>query len=232
MTRHYSDYGFDDPENAERYAAGAPRFFLPGFDTMHALTIQLLGETAGRDGRVLVLGAGGGLELRAFLDAEPNWRLTAVDPSPQMLAVAKNALGADAEKIEWSEAYIPDAPPGPFDAASCLLTLHVIPDDGQKRDALKAIRSRLKPGGLLAVVDNTMPPSEPAFETKIDRFLEQARRVGVAEDQLERVREANTNINECVTEARETALFAEAGFSDVTLYFASLSWRGWIARAA
>lgn len=61
---------FDDPEHARRYAEGPARF-LPGYAMMHRLVIQLLNERVGAKAHVLVLGAGGGLELRAFSAAMP-----------------------------------------------------------------------------------------------------------------------------------------------------------------
>jgi tRNA (cmo5U34)-methyltransferase len=35
----------------------------------------------------------------------------------------------------------------------------------------------------------------------------------------------------CVSPAREEALLAEAGFTGTELFFAGLSWRGWITYA-
>ena len=48
----------------------------------------LLAERAGDTAEILILGAGGGLELRAFADWQPGWRFTGVDPSAEMLALA------------------------------------------------------------------------------------------------------------------------------------------------
>ncbi|MEL6692558.1 MAG: methyltransferase, partial [Pseudomonadota bacterium] len=77
------DFGFSDPENARNYAASGPANFVPGFAALHRTTIQLLSETAGADGTVLVLGAGGGHEVKAFAEARPTWRMIAVDPAPE-----------------------------------------------------------------------------------------------------------------------------------------------------
>ncbi|MCI4644482.1 MAG: class I SAM-dependent methyltransferase [Hyphomonadaceae bacterium] len=231
MTLHYSEYGFADPENAKRYGAGSPAMFLPGFSVMHALTAQMLAETTPPDGKVLVLGAGGGLEVAAFAEREPGWHFTAVDPSPEMLAVGRENLNAFADRIDWIDAYIPDAPAGPFDAATCLLTLHLIADDGEKLQALKAIRARLKPGGAFVVVDNCNAKDTPDFDVQMDRFIEQARRSGVPADLLGMVRQNNTEKGEMIPEEREVDLLTEAGFRDIHLIFAALSWRGWVARA-
>lgn len=71
---------FEDPEFAARYIAGPPRF-VPGYRSMQQMAGQLLSERAGDEGVILVLGAGGGLELQAFASARPGWKFAAVDPS-------------------------------------------------------------------------------------------------------------------------------------------------------
>jgi len=229
--RHFSDWGFADPENVKRYSEGSPAFFFPGLSVMHQIAAQLIAESMGSDGHALVLGAGGGLEMRVFADTDPGWRLTGVDPAPEMLKVAAENLADAADRITWVEAYIPDAPEGPFDAATCLLTLHLIPDDGHKIEALKAIHSRLKPGARFVIVDNCFDRDRPDFETKLARYLDQAKRRGVPEDLLEKVGEGVRTMTESVTDEREVELLRQAGFKEIELIYAALSWRGWVAIA-
>jgi tRNA (cmo5U34)-methyltransferase len=69
---------FSDPAAVARYAEGPPRF-VPGFDGLHRMTSVLLAEHAPSDARVLVLGAGGGLELKALATAHPGWTFVGVD---------------------------------------------------------------------------------------------------------------------------------------------------------
>ncbi|MGO4782149.1 class I SAM-dependent methyltransferase, partial [Lysobacter sp. 2RAB21] len=71
----------------------------------------------------------GGLELQVFAAAHPQGRLVGVDPSAEMLKLADATLGPVATRVELVEGYIDTAPPGPFDGATCLLTLHFLPSD-------------------------------------------------------------------------------------------------------
>ena len=229
--RHYSEYGFADPENAKRYAAGTPLNFFPGFSVMHDLALQLLRESMGPDGNLLVLGAGGGLELKAFAEAQVGWQFTAVDPSPEMIAAGKTNLATEVDRITWVEGYASDMPDGPFDGATCLLTLHLIPDNGLKLETLKCIRRRLKPGARFILVDNCYDKTAPDFERVIDRFVAHALNRGVPEDLLETVRVSVTEKTESISAEREAALLSEAGFKEVDLFYAALSWRGWVAIA-
>ena len=69
---------FSDPDAVARYADGVRRF-VPGLDALHRMTGILLAERAPPDALVLVLGAGGGLELNALADTYPGWRFVGVD---------------------------------------------------------------------------------------------------------------------------------------------------------
>ena len=119
----HSFSSFADPEAVARHPEG-PQRFAPGFDALHLMTGTLLAERAPSDATVLVLGAGGGLE-KAMAEAHPSWRFVGVDPSEEMLKLAARTPGPLVERAELVQGHIEDAPAGPFDAATCLLTLRV-----------------------------------------------------------------------------------------------------------
>jgi tRNA (cmo5U34)-methyltransferase len=83
---------FSNPDAVKHYAEGPPRF-VPGFADLHRMTGILLAEQTPQDARVLVLGAGGGLELKALAEAEPGWTFVGVDPAAEMLKLAERTLG-------------------------------------------------------------------------------------------------------------------------------------------
>ncbi|MGB8350443.1 MAG: hypothetical protein WCE47_08435, partial [Gaiella sp.] len=53
---------FSDPAAVASYAERTRRA-VPGLDVLHGIVEQILAESVPNDGRVLVVGAGGGLEL-------------------------------------------------------------------------------------------------------------------------------------------------------------------------
>src|SRR5690606_22826133 len=71
----------------------APPRLVPGFHSLHRMISMLLAERTPPDGRVLVLGAGGGLELKALAEAHPGWLFDGVDPSGDMLRLAEWTVG-------------------------------------------------------------------------------------------------------------------------------------------
>lgn len=108
---------FRDPEAVSRYAEG-PRRFVPGFDALHRMTSLLLAEATPPEARVLVLGAGGGLELKALAEAHAGWRFVGVDPAREMLREAERRLRSLMDRVTLFEGYVDAAPGGPFDAAT------------------------------------------------------------------------------------------------------------------
>lgn len=161
---------FSDRERIAHYADG-PRRFTPGLDAVHRMTAILLAEHVPADAHahVLVLGAGGGLELKALAQAQPGWRFTGVDPAGPMLDLARETLGGDAHRADLVEGYIDAAPAGPFDAATCLLTLHFLDRDERVR-TLREMHRRMMPGAPLVVVHSSFPQSEPARTRWLSRY--------------------------------------------------------------
>ena len=220
--------GFDDPAAVARYAENPPRL-VPGFTDLQRMTRLLLAETAPADGRILVVGAGGGLELRAFAEAQPGWRFVGVDPSAEMLKLARLTLGPLAERAELTEGYIDSAPDGPFDGASCLLTLHFVPL-AERLATLKEIRRRLKPGAAFVVAHHSLPDG-PARGVWLDRFAAFATDNGVDLDKASGGARALGERLPILTPEVEIDLLRAAGFVDPQLFYAAFTFRGWVARA-
>ncbi len=83
---------FTDPAAVANYAQNPPRL-VPGFADMQRMAMFLLTERVPATARVLVLGAGGGLEMKVFAQTKPGWQFDGVDPSAEMLALARATLG-------------------------------------------------------------------------------------------------------------------------------------------
>ena len=221
---------FADPDFAARYSEGPPRF-VPGHHDMLRMTTMLLAEDAPVDAEILVVGAGGGIELRHFAKALAGWRFTGVDSSAQMLAVARETIGPLAARCDLIEGTVHAAPPGPFDAASCLLTLHMIPDGGSKLSTLQAIRERLRPGAPFVIVDHCLDRADPHFERRLDRYARFALDSGAPPEDVARVCQGIRQSVPMISREREAELLKNADFRDVEIFYAGLLWTGWSARA-
>jgi len=227
-TNHFLK-GFEDPQILATYEAGCRRFF-PAIDAVHRMTAIMLAERAPSDAKVLALGAGGGLELKALAQEQPGWRFVGVDPAAQMLRLAEITLGTYKERVELVLGYIDDAPIGPFDAAMCLLTLHFL-DPAERERTLKEIRSRLKPGAPFVAVHGSLPQGEKERAQWLSRYAAFAIASGGDPEQVEKARAAIAASVFMLSPERDEQIMRDAGFSDITSFYSAFTWRGWVAYA-
>ena len=219
---------FADPAAAARYAEGPPRL-VPAFADLHRMSGILLAERAPENARVLVLGAGGGLELKAFATAQPGWSFDGVDPAGAMLELAARTLGPLASRARLHQGYIDDAPDGPFDAAACLLTLHFL-DAAERRRTVAEIRRRLKPGAPFVAAHASFPQGEGRARW-VSRYGAFAIASGADPARAEGARAAVEAHLNTLSPEQDEAVLREAGFSDVSLFYAAFTWRGWVGYA-
>jgi tRNA (cmo5U34)-methyltransferase len=220
---------FSDLQSVARYAEG-PRRLVPGLEALQRMALLLLAERAPKDARVLVLGAGGGMELKVFAEAQPAWRFDGVDPAAPMLKLAKEVLGPLAAQVSLHESYIASVPVGPFDAATCLLTLHFL-DPEERLRTLQEVRRRLRSGAPLVVAHHSFPRDAAGRELWSSRFAAFAVASGVERETAETGRRFIATQLPALSPEQDEASLREAGFSNVSLFYAAFTFRGWVAYA-
>ena len=218
-------------EAAKTYDDG-PRRLVPGYAFFQSLIAQVLDGELKDDAAILVMGAGGGAELTVIAAARQSWKLTGVDPSPDMLALAEGKLRAagNGERVSLVTGYVADAPEGPFDAATSCLVAPFVPDDGGKLDYFRQLRRRLRPGAPLLVVEGFVSSAPGGFDRYMKSYTMFARLNGVEQAMLDRAVGAQASLHYISLE-RQKQLFDEAGFSAAETFFQALHIHGWIARA-
>ncbi|SEG05446.1 class I SAM-dependent methyltransferase [Bosea lathyri] len=220
---------FSDPQAVTRYAEGPPRL-VPGFADLQRMVMLLLAERAPDDAQVLVLGAGGGLEIKAFAEAKAGWSFDGVDPSAAMIDLAKTTLGPLAARTQLHHGFIDSAPDGPFDAATCILTLHFVEREERLR-TLREVRRRLKPGAPFAVAHFSFPQGSGERDLWLARYAAFAIASGVEPSQAENARAAIAAQLPILAPEDDEQLLRDAGFSGVDLFYAGFAFRGWVAYA-
>ena len=221
---------FSDRTALASYAENARRT-VPGFDAMHTMASVLLAEHAPPGGRLLVLGAGGGMELRLLAERRSDWSLDGVDPSEAMLDLARDTLDDQAGRATLHLGYIDDAPEGPFDGAACILTLHFLQAEERLR-TLREVYRRLKPGAPFVIAHCSFPQAPP--ETRnLWRDREEAYIVasGGTPEMARKRREGVDKALPVLSPEHDEALMRDAGFAAITPFFVGFTFRGWVAYA-
>lgn len=211
----------------DSYLEGPPKQ-VPGLASLHRMAGLLMAERVPQDGRVLVVGAGGGMEIKALAEDHPGWTFDGVDPSREMLDLAARTVERYADRVTFHEGRTDAAPHGPFDGAVSLLTFHFIPRE-QRQDTLAMIRGRLKQGAPLVLAHISVPISESERSLWIARHLAFS---GVSGANRERAQQAMSNQLSILSPDEEEAMLRQAGFSGVSLFYAGFSFKGWVSYAA
>lgn len=220
---------FFDEQAATSYIEGPPRR-VPGYSGLLRMTTLLLAERMPDEGRVLVLGAGGGLEIKAFAETHDKWSFDGVDPSAPMLKLAGETVGHHAGRLRLHLGYIEAAPNGPFDAATCLLTMHFVQRE-QRLGTLQQVRRRLKPGAPFVLAHISFPQKEPERTTWMARHVAYGSADGTPAAQMAAARQTMDAHLTILAPEEEENLLRQAGFGRVSQFYAAFSFRGWVAYA-
>jgi len=220
---------FSDPQAVAHYTEGPPRL-VPGYEGLLRMTTVLLAEHAPADARVLVVGAGGGLELKAFAQAHAGWTFDGVDPAEEMLKLAAKVLGPLAPRATLRRGYIDDAPIGLFDGATCLLTFHFLPAE-ERRRIVREVRRRLKPRAPFVVAHISIPSGEGERLLWLSRYAAFATASGVDVERVEKARAAIKSELPILSPQEDEGILREAGFTEVSLFYVGFTFRGWVGYA-
>jgi tRNA (cmo5U34)-methyltransferase len=186
------------------------------------------------DAHILVVGAGGGNEISALSQTDPTWQFTGVDPSQKMLTVAQSkveSLGIE-HRVRLHNGVVQELPIYPYSAATSLLVMHFLPDDGTKLDYLKAIAARLQPGSPFVLVDSQGDKQSEVFKRLVDGWQKRAQMAGMASQRLNELADGMWQHIQCIPDERTLELLAQAGFTNITRFYTAFTFAGWFAFAA
>lgn len=222
------------PTSASEYARTVAAVNV-GYDLVFTLTTCFLRTLLQPASCLLVVGAGGGMEIEHFLPGHPGWRLVGVDPSRDMLTLAQaraERLGVE-QQVDLVHGAVDDLTLEPrFDAATCLYVLHFLPDDA-KRALLRGIAVRLRPQAPLLVASGARVDAGELRDEFLGAWQQHGEAMGLpAERMAGIIEQLLAQQADATTDEDYVRLLHAAGFEQVAPFVSIMNGGmvGWIAR--
>ncbi|GGI46940.1 methyltransferase [Paenibacillus marchantiophytorum] len=212
------------------------RISIPTYDTLFTMVQSYYrAQLSDKAASLLVIGAGGGNELAAWGPSNPQWTFTGIDISEEMLKIAKNKsvqLGLES-RVKLIHGTIDDLPlpDSKFDAASCILVLHFIDDIQEKLKLLRTIKDHMKEGAPFVLVSAYGERDSAELRDRLNVW--KSFWLDAGSDALKVNELVNKGIMKIsfISENQIEGLLAESGFANITRFYSTGIFAGWICHA-
>lgn len=197
---------------------------IPFYSGILELVASLLVQSVEKGSDILCAGCGAGGDFRHLLKVAPDYRITGVDPSPEMIEQAKSVY----PDVSFFCGTVSELDIGKkFQAATLLFVLHFLPDTGEKLYLLKNISDRLESGGKLILFDlyNSFENMDFIWG-QLNTFLKI--NYGWDETTLSGYINRVKNLHR-ISEERYIELLQEAGFARIIPMYRVMHTIGWVA---
>lgn len=198
----------------------------PIANSLHFLLRLVLTELAA-DARVLCVGVGTGAEILFLATAHPGWSFVGIDPSAEMLGVARRRLenAGVMHRCELIQGYADDAPRAPFEAVVSLLVAHFIKRDG-RASYYEAIHERLKSGGRFVSAEISGDLDAPEFPAMLENWKQVQTLMGATPQSLEKLEGMLRDALGILSPEETQTLWRAAGFAMPIPFFQAFMIRG------
>ncbi|WP_298420663.1 class I SAM-dependent methyltransferase [uncultured Kordia sp.] len=186
---------------------------------------NILNDTENKN--LLVVGCGTGAEIERFTNTSTSWKVTGIDPSPEMIsqAIEKFKNVGNVQLIEGTIDDINSAEK--FGAATLLLVLHFIEGIEAKFDLLKSISAKLESNAPFVLLDITGTKQQIKENLKILSHLLPTNLD--KEDVKNRLYRIENKLH-AISEDQLKEIIVKAGFETPTRFFQNSIYMGWITR--
>jgi tRNA (cmo5U34)-methyltransferase len=208
---------------------------IPGYEALHAMAKAFLGMNLPEEAKLLIVGAGTGKEILNLSQSHLRWQFTGVEPSAEMMAIAQERLAQQrlSEKTQLHLGYTDTLPETrDYHAATLMLVMHFVSDDGAKLSLLQSIAKRLKPGASLILADLHGDRTSHSFQQLMSawRFFRLQDLGDMSIEEFEADWQRVKNSIHFVSEARIIELLKATGFDEIVKFYNAFAFGGWIAK--
>jgi tRNA (cmo5U34)-methyltransferase len=204
---------------------------IPAYHSIYELAQHILRDRLNKEARILVAGAGTGKEIIDCSQNNPHWSFTGFDPAEPMLSIARKKVDTASleNKISLVLGLVDDVTEKNFDAATSILVMQFLPDDGTKLNFLKGISEKLKPGALIVLVDLEGEIGSDEYNTLNAAWKNQQLFIRDESEWVRKefiIREKEVHF---IPQERIDSLLEEVGFYKIHKFFKAYLFGGYVA---
>lgn len=210
------------------------RKVIRGYNEMHDLSYYLLKDNLPENAKIFVSGIGTGHEAITYAKNQDGWHIVGVDPTPEMVRSSRNKitqLGL-AGKIEVVEGRVESVEENNFDAATSILVMQFLKDNGDKENYLRNISKKLKKDAKLVVIDLEGQKGSTKFNLPLSAWKNHQYSTRDDKEQIDKDFEHIDADLQFISEKRIIDLLKTTGFSKVHKFYQSYLFGGYIAEKA
>jgi tRNA (cmo5U34)-methyltransferase len=189
---------------------------MPAYTDLHRTLLGGIPYVPTRAFNVLELGVGTGTLSGLLLAQFPHARVTGIDLSPRMIAIARRKLRAYRDRVELVAGPLEEFQERPYDVVVSALAIHHLTDPDKWR-LFRRVYRVLPPGGYLGDADDHLP-EDPIFDQRyaqIASSIPGPSKSGPRWTRLQEVWHEHERFDHPSTLAAETAALDRAGFAHV-----------------
>jgi len=210
------------------------RKVIRGYDEMHDLSYYLLKDSLPENAKILVAGIGTAHEAITYAKNQERWKMIGVDPASEMIKSSKNKiteLGL-ANRIEVIEGKVENLKENNFDAATSILVMQFLKDNGEKENYLQNISDKMKKDAKLIVIDLEGEKGSEKFNLLLSAWKNHQYSTRDDKVQIDKdFAHVETDL-QFIPEKRIIELMMATGFTRICKFYKSYLFGGYIAEKA
>jgi len=208
-----------DSNNAAKYDNLA-REAVFGYDQLFTMSTAIISCEQNDSKNILVVGCGTGMELITFGNLMPNWQMTGVDPSEEMIKISKAKIDEQrlSNRVSLHRGFVENLPEEEkYDAATLIFVMRFILDEKKKLLLLQNISNRLRSGAKLIIIDQYVDPDQDNFLYMANAWKNFMKLSGAPTELVNKI-SGQANEQSFFTESGLQQLLLRTGFGEKTLF--------------
>ncbi len=226
-TEHFGD------KHASIYDAKI-REVIRGYSEMHDLSYYLLKDTLEPNASILVSGVGTGHEAIIYATGQKGWQIVGVDPTSEMVQSSKNKIEQFeiGNRVKIIKGKVENIEDSNFDAATSILVMQFLKDNGDKEQYLQEISKRLKKGSKIILIDLEGDKNSQNFNLLLSAW--KCHQFNTRKDKEQTIKDFEHVDSDLqfIPEERITELLQLSGFKKICKFYKSYLLGGYMAEKA